>query len=220
MATMTWEKWFEWLKTFKTPTISPTAGNMTRRVHSRSTSRTASRTRRRCRTTSSRERFSPTRSSAIQRQHAGEKSGSDSIGGFDGNDTLYGDAYSLLGQAEAGDDKLFGQNDDDKLYGDAWMVGAQAKGGHDHLSGGPGVDTLYGDACSLIGKGGNDYIEGNDGSDTLYGDGSGFSASSIGGNDKLVGGAGATPCTATPRPSRRAPRAAPTGSPAAGATTS
>jgi Ca2+-binding RTX toxin-like protein len=75
--------------------------------------------------------------------------GRDSLDGLGGNDTLFGDAWTISNQGRGGDDQLDGGAGDDTLYGDAFQIdaidSAIVAGGNDRLSGGKGNDTLYGD---------------------------------------------------------------------------
>lgn len=118
--------------------------------------------------------------------------GNDTVWGLGGDDSLSG---------SSGEDVLYGGDGHDELYGDLGrdsLVGGdgndRAMGGHDRdtLLGGAGEDNLYGDKGddSLDGGSGDDYLTGGAGADALIG-GSGkdmFWGGS--GADRLDGGSG------------------------------
>jgi Ca2+-binding RTX toxin-like protein len=109
--------------------------------------------------------------------------GIENVIGFDGYDTLIGDA---------GANRLSGLDGSDTLRGG---------GGDDVLLGGVGFDTLYGDAGNdalageessdqLWGGDGDDRLDGNDGFDALYGEAGDDSLTGGTLDDTLDGGAG------------------------------
>ncbi|PZQ34320.1 MAG: HlyJ hemolysin-like protein [Stenotrophomonas acidaminiphila] len=101
-------------------------------------------------------------------------SGSDTVYGYDTNDSLVG---------LAGDDRLFGNGGDDILDGGDGHDSLEGGSGNDQILGGQGIDVMQGGD-------GNDHVDGGEGNDTLSG-GSGDDILLGGlGSDHLEGGAG------------------------------
>ncbi|WP_162551262.1 calcium-binding protein [Paenibacillus tepidiphilus] len=142
-----------------------------------------------------------------------QETGSNYMGGGEGNDILYGcDLYDNI-YGDAGNDQLFGRLGDDYLNGGAGDDMMDGGSGNDDFFGGDGNDIIYawegnndiwGDLGDdlIYGGGGDDYIYGGDGNDTIYGgdgndvlysnDGNGFIDGGEG-NDTVYGGyAGST----------------------------
>jgi|GEM_PF-375242 len=109
--------------------------------------------------------------------------GDDYIFGDKGNDTINGGAGRDTIVAGLGDDTVYGGDDNDILIG---------AGGNDTMYGGLGVDVLAGKEGNdtLRGEEGNDRLYGEDGDDYIYG-GDGFDNVEGGaGVDHIHGGAG------------------------------
>jgi serralysin len=112
---------------------------------------------------------------------------------------LFGDAYSMSGNAHGGNDTLTGGTGTFRApfgdptileYGDAFAMHVHACGGDDTLIGGFGqAVSLYGDARTLDGDscGGNDTLVADSGP-YLYGDAFSLSGDARGGDDILVSG--------------------------------
>ncbi|MGB0681988.1 MAG: Ig-like domain-containing protein [Magnetovibrionaceae bacterium] len=98
--------------------------------------------------------------------------GDDTIFGYGGKDTIYG---------QGGDDALSGGDGDDKLYGDDNYY--HNADGTDTIDGGDGNDSIQG-------GGGGDTLLGGDGNDKIWGGLSGDENSSSDGADYIDGGAG------------------------------
>ncbi len=116
--------------------------------------------------------------------------GDDDIDGGDGADMLFGGTGDDLLAGGAGDDRITGGAGDDTIDGDAGDDLAFGGAGGDDIDGGDGADILFGDLGEATPEaiaslqptiGGNDRIEGGAGDDVLVG-GSGA--------DRLAGGAG------------------------------
>jgi hypothetical protein len=72
-----------------------------------------------------------------------------SDGGYSSN-TLYGDAYSVSGDAVGGNNTLIGGvNGSDTLIGDAYQMEGSAKGGNNVLVSGHGNDSMWGNAVVM-----------------------------------------------------------------------
>ena len=80
------------------------------------------------------------------------RGGNDIINGGLGDDTLFGDAYTMNANAHGGNDILNGGDGNDILYGDAYNMYDTAQGGNDTLYGGTGNDILYGDFYIMDGN--------------------------------------------------------------------
>jgi Ca2+-binding RTX toxin-like protein len=131
--------------------------------------------------------------------------GADHIQTGSGNDVVYGDMYSMLGQTGGNDGIMTGAGAD-TVYGDAYEMNdgyryVAAHGGSDNIQGGAGPDTLFGDAYVMRGHsvGGDDIIVGGTSDmtedsttdlDTLMGDAYAMWDRAVGGNDWIIGGAG------------------------------
>lgn len=112
---------------------------------------------------------------------AGLGLGNDTLGGFAGDDFIYGGRGNDRLNGGDGDDDVYGGDGNDILHGGG-EVGFDFFG-DDFLQGWFGNDKAYGGF-------GNDYIEGNAGNDTLYGDdGEDYVEGGLG-NDKVYGGKG------------------------------
>ena len=96
------------------------------------------------------------------------------MGGFTGNDDLYGGSGNDQIWGSGGNDVLFGQVGNDSIGGGSGQDVLDGGAGDDQISGGLGDDSLYGQS-------GNDVLFGASGSDTLDGGA---------GNDRIYGGAG------------------------------
>lgn len=125
-------------------------------------------------------------------------SATNTIYGYDGNDSLIG------GKS---DDYLYGGNDNDTLVGNAGNDYLEGGYGNDSLVGGKGNDKLYGGygKDTLLGGDGDDYLDawgrnyfdggagkdtiyGGEGNDTIYGGSGNDSLNGYSGNDYLNGG--------------------------------
>ena len=116
----------------------------------------------------------------------------DTLVGNKGNDYLEG-SYgndSLVGGA--GDDRLYGDYGDDTLYGGNGNDYLDVASGTNYLNGGNGKDTLSGgyNSDTLIGGDGDDILKGYSGDDYLEGGKNNDTLWGGYGNDKLYGGAG------------------------------
>lgn len=127
--------------------------------------------------------------------------GNDTVGGYEGADTLLG---------QGGDDVLWGLDDHDRLVGHGghdtiWGGGGRdlaiGQGGDDSLSGGAwndtviggsGQDTLFGDAGRDLMRGGRDadYLDGGRGVDRVFAGSGDDQAMGGGGADRVFGQAG------------------------------
>jgi hypothetical protein len=108
-----------------------------------------------------------------------QKGQSQTLVGTDNQDnTIFGDAYSLVGFASGGNDLLIGGNNTgggdvtNTLYGDAYQMSGHAHGGADTLIGGTDsgtgniINDIYGDAYMMSGSahGGHNHLTGGDSS--------------------------------------------------------
>lgn len=78
-----------------------------------------------------------------------------------GSAEIYGDTDGTLSGTLGRDDTIFGFRGDDTIYGDAYLIdGAERAGGNDMLFGGRNNDVLIGDADTLSNgaRGGNDVL--------------------------------------------------------------
>lgn len=105
---------------------------------------------------------------------------------------IYGDSGGLLQVAVGGDDTIYGFGGLDSIYGDAETVrGTGSRGGNDRLFGGAGDDVLYGDARSLLdgARGGDDVLVmgAHKTKDTGYGDAFTMTNGAVGGDDVIRG---------------------------------
>jgi Ca2+-binding RTX toxin-like protein len=134
--------------------------------------------------------------------------GNDTLGGFFGNDTIYGGRGRDLLNGGVGDDDIYGGDGNDVLNGSGvvgpdfagddflqgWFGNDTAKGGwgDDYIEGNAGNDRLYGDQGYDYVEGGlgNDRVYGGDGDDTVVGGNLNLFAPDFGGKDKLYGDAG------------------------------
>lgn len=116
----------------------------------------------------------------------------DTLVGNKGNDYLEGGNGndSLVGGA--GDDRLYGDYGDDTLYGGNGNDYLDVASGTNYLNGGNGKDTLSGgyNSDTLIGGDGDDILKGYSGDDYLEGGKNNDTLWGGYGNDKLYGGAG------------------------------
>ncbi len=108
-------------------------------------------------------------------------SGSATLSGGEGDDTLLGTNHSDLLSGGNGDDSLIGAGGNDVLKGGLGNDTLGGDDGQDTLNGGDGNDQLSGD-------GGNDALSGFLGDDTLNGGAGTDSLIGGDGNDSLVGG--------------------------------
>jgi len=98
----------------------------------------------------------------------------DLIIGGNGNDTLLG---------HAGNDTIMAGTGDDSVDGGAGNDGLSGFSGNDRIIGGADNDTIYGGS-------GNDTLTGGDGADTIVGGAGGDTVDGEGGTDKVLGGSG------------------------------
>ncbi|NOX54666.1 MAG: calcium-binding protein, partial [Planctomycetes bacterium] len=112
---------------------------------------------------------------------ASDFSGSTTLHGGDGDDSLiggrqrdriHGEGGNDTTRGGPGDDLLYGGDGDDDLFGDEGHDQIRGGRGADDLDGGDGDDELHGedDDDVLRGGPGDDYLDGSDGSDLLDGD--------------------------------------------------
>jgi serralysin len=145
--------------------------------------------------------------------------GVDLISGGEGNDTLYGEAFTMSGNAVGVPDGLVGGAGIDRLYGEAYEMYDNTVGGDDQLLAGYtgegggfwfSPEYVHGDARFMYdnAKGGNDTLGGGEGRDILYGDAYSMAAGTQGGNAPFPAEPATTGSTAMRRSWRSAPRAA------------
>ncbi len=127
---------------------------------------------------------------------------SDTIWGFGGNDTIFGDdGSSAIDEAVGGADTLYGGAGNDLVYGEGGDDYIEGQSGSDTLYGGAGNDLIYGEDPSgvdlisnfpdtLYGGAGNDTVYGGVGGDLIFGDAGADRLFGGLGDDSIVGGAG------------------------------
>ena len=129
-------------------------------------------------------------------------SGTDHLYGGDGDDLAHGGSGPDQAYGEAGDDQVYGNDADDALYGGAGADRVQGNGGADWVDGGSGPDVLLGGTSRAGTPDGADIVLGAGGLDLLVGDNAqtdvlagrpyptdlASSDTTLGGNDRLVGG--------------------------------
>jgi len=126
------------------------------------------------------------------------EAGFDTIEGGTGNDIIFGDGWTLVGNAKMNDaypakglqPTSGGEKDD--IKGDAGDDIIFGGGGNDTIHGGDNNDTIYGGtgADLLYGEDGNDTIYGQSENDTIYGGAGDDLLSGDAGNDVVYGGTG------------------------------
>ncbi|MGD1698479.1 tandem-95 repeat protein [Dapis sp. BLCC M229] len=91
--------------------------------------------------------------------------------GTEGDDLVFGSAFSDTFSALGGNDTVFGQEESDSLLGQDGNDQINGNRGNDTISGGAGDDSLRGgrDADSVLGDAGNDTVFGDRDSDTVRG---------------------------------------------------
>lgn len=118
-------------------------------------------------------------------------SGNDTIlgGHVDGDPTVDVTSVEIV-LGGTGDDQVFTFGGDDKLYGQTGNDTLDGGDGDDFLNGGDGNDHLFGGF-------GNDFIRGGDGNDVINDISTSSTSLDVGGDDRLIGGAGDDVITST-----------------------
>jgi Ca2+-binding RTX toxin-like protein len=137
-----------------------------------------------------------------------EATGTRTINGLAGNDTITGSPYDDTINGGTGDDTMTGVVGNDLLNGDDGDDTGTGSAGNDTLNGGNGADTLHGsegldilngnaDADTLNGNTGNDNLDGGTGVDIISGNEDNDSLTgppTDGVQDTVNGGAGTDNC--------------------------